>query len=1579
MKKILLLSIFALSITSIFSQGYLEMIQKGTFTVQQIQAAAEAHFDVVGTGRGTGYHPYKRWEYSALHTMNEEGYLPTNETLLTEFFAARASRQNMSLVDTSNWEDLGPTTWNSTSGWNPGVGRITAFSVDPADQNHIIVGSQTGGVWKTIDGGTNWTVLTDSFINMDVYSLAIDPVDKDLYYWGSSSGLIFVSSDAGATWNQLVNLSGSDVNRILIDPTDTSKIFCSVESGGIFRSTNGGTSWSGPITGEATGFDLEFKPGDTNTVYASGNRFYVSTNGGSSFSEVSSSFNSAQTKMIAVSPADANVVFVIEENGGLFGGLFKSTNDGSSFSELDHSGLNYFGYSATASDAYGQAPRDMDIVISPVDIDEVHIAGIHSWRSLDGGVTFELSSFWTDSGAASLDVGYCHADVDLMEFVGNNLYLGTDGGIFVATDSDEVMNDFFYTDLTFGLGIRQFYRIGVSQTNPEIIVGGSQDNGSSFYNTSGNWFDWLGADGMEGFVDKDNSDIFYGTAQNGTLYKSTDGGATRVELPTPPGTGNWVTPFEQDPTDNDVIYVGYDEVYKSTNGGGTWSAISQDFGPNMDYLKIAPSNNQIMYGSVDGSLYKTTDGGATDWTSLSGYGGSFINDIAIHPTDPNRVAVATNSSNLIFISEDGGSTWTSMLLNLPSYTAYSLVWENSSVNRLFVGMNYGIYYIDDNLTQWQIFSNNLPNVRVYELEINETKGMIYAGTYGRGVFRSLLPDVATDIDSPSTPMNLVASNIDETLFDLGWDASTDNVGVIGYEIFQDGVSIGTSSTNSYNVTGLSPSTTYTYTVTAYDAAGNVSSPSAPLGVTTLDPTPVSCTNTVSTLPYSESFETLGNLGFWVQVTDDDGDWVQNTGVTPSTSTGPSSASDGSYYMFLEASLNGSDGEIGPNATAILEGPCVALSTISNVQLSFDYHAYGSDVFNASLVVEGSTTEGNWINLYSTPTIITSQDLWINETIDLSGYNEDMKIRFVGTTGNGWSSDIAIDNISFDQIPCTGVTKTWNGSTWSPAGNPIENDAVVINGNYDTAINGNLNACTLTVNSGFTLDVASDSYIKVERDITVDGNLIIAHTGNVVQTNASAPVTNNGTISVRVTTPDLDSRDFMVMGSPMTIETRQSVWSSAFLVLEAITANFVPHPDVTIQFPAAENFADDNNDFWSEVVTGNLAPGEGYIVRPQAGYGQPGGIFSYDFQQGTLNNGIVNFNVAYNTSKNDSPNIMANPYASAISADAFIAANSMIDEVYFWEHLTPPSPGLPGAGSMNFSMQDISMYNLTGGTAAAADLTGTLTEPNGVIATGQGFGIKATAAGTAQFNNTMRLTSGNNTLRISQEMDRIWLQVKTDEHELYSTTLIGFSDTTTPEFDAGYDSRRLASVVSLYSHLDSDLSKEMGIQSLSKLREDSKVAIGFSTLIAEETRFKVSMIKSDGPLIEQATVYLFDNELQLLTNLSEGDYEFTADQGTFENRFTLLFEGAVLGIDGILHSSNLKVYPNPTSGRLDIVSTSDTIIAKAQLMDLHGRVLKTVEVNSTLGTIDISEFSSATYLLKLSTDQGVETIKRISKE
>ncbi len=937
MKRNYISIVLFLFVFNVWSQEYKRMIAAGTYTVQEIQAAAEAHFEVVGKERGKGYNPYKRWEYNALRNMDVNGMLNSPDYYFNELenFNNYLNQYGSELrTTTGTWEQLGPFSWNATSGWNPGVGRITSIGIDETNTDHMIVGGETGGVWKTTDGGNNWTVLTDNLSNINVYALTIHPTSSSTYFWGSTSGTIFKSVDGGSTWNLLADTGIGNVNKILIDPTNTSKMYCTVEGGGIYKSTDSGTSWSLINPSATTGYDVEFKPGDTDVIYASGTNFFKSIDGGLTFNPnpsipstinffnqeyvsgntnwsnsmanqngsvapktgsgmallyfgntngpvtklvspsldlstatnpqlkfsftqaewggnqdelkvyyktstvgtwvelasytndvsswlditlnlpnktsdyyiafeghakygygvtiddvsvedvsqgvvfqdgfeagVSPNFND-EPKMIGVSANNPSVVYVLEANEGTFGSFYKSIDSGGNFTRLDHIGKNYFGYESDASDDLGQAPRDMDIAVNPNDVDEVHIAGIISWRSTDGGTTFNVTSQWTPYYSNNQNIGYCHADVDIMLFVGAHLYVGTDGGIFVAENTGTV-NSSYYRDLSLGLGIRQFYKIGVSQTDPEIVMGGSQDNGVSIMDASGNWTDWLGADGAETFVDKTNSSIMYGATQEGVLFKTVDGGLSYISLNYSGGKkGAFITPFEQDPIIQDVIYSGYDYVYKSTDGGSSWATISQDFGNNLDHLKIAPSNNLVMYAAMGTSLYRTDNGGNTDWTLVTGFLGS-INSIAIHPTDPNKVAIATIGTQKVYVSTDGGANWTSYLNNLPDFNALALVWQNNAMDGLYVGMNYGVYYIDNTFTDWQPFVNNLPNVIISELEINTAINKIYASTYGRGLWRSDLFDATLSVKSNELKNISVFPNPMSSEVNLSWNRSED--------------------------------------------------------------------------------------------------------------------------------------------------------------------------------------------------------------------------------------------------------------------------------------------------------------------------------------------------------------------------------------------------------------------------------------------------------------------------------------------------------------------------------------------------------------------------------------------------------------------------------------------------------------------------------------------------------------------------------------------------------------------------------------------------------------------------------------
>ena len=569
------------------------------------------------------------------------------------------------------------------------------------------------------------------------------------------------------------------------------------------------------------------------------------------------------------------------------------------------------------------------------------------------------------------------------------------------------------------------------------------------------------------------------------------------------------------------------------------------------------------------------------------------------------------------------------------------------------------------------------------------------------------------------------------------------------------------------------------------------------------------------------------------------------------------------------------------------------------------------------------------------------------------------------------------------------TTEFNGVSWSN-GTPDVGSNAKIASNYDTDLGGlpSFEACTCEIDDNRTLTIGANDYIRIEKDITVNGNLIVKHQGSVVQTDPSAVVLrNNGTgaeINVELTTPPLKKRDFMLMGSPMNLETRNGVYNSAFLVLEHTPSNFIPHPSV----PAgATNFADDNGDAWNAMPSGSIEVGEAYIVRPQSGYSDPiyvnpGDAFTFDmtYTLGTLNNGTVVRNITFNglgTNPDGTPNFLANPYASAIDAGLLIndGSNSLLNEVYFWEHLTPPSPMTPGANSMNFSMGDLSMYNGSMGIPAAND-TGGSTTPNGVISTGQGFGMKAFGAGTVTFKNSMRLNTGNTTLRTPEGLEKITLRVYNQQYGLGSYTGIAFSPNGTAGLDPTMDSERLATFIALYSHLP-DGSQQLGIQTRERYESGMKIPVGFDSQLTEEVSYVISITDIEGENLADATVYLIDTYKNTITDLTQSDYEFFTNKGQFSERFILKFESdSVLGSSEAALSS-IVAYPNPTNTILNIVSPHTPIVS-IKVADPGGRAVLNVAVEEQHRyQLDMSQLQSAVYFVRIDTGDGSLT-KRIIK-
>lgn len=805
------LAMFLLSPINGQAQDWYAMTEGENVDYFEVVAAAEKHFAEHGTGKGSGYKLYQRWKYFAERLMEDNGHLPSPSEMLDaqRSFKNKYRTQSKTANFTGDWKELGPFAWQNGSGWNPGVGRIVAIAVSATNQDLIFAGSPGGGIWRTTDGGQLWEPLGDEMSNLSIYGIGIDPFDNNNVYALNSAGRILKSTNQGDSWTEIYNTGSSlsNARRFAFHPTQQGTFMVSTGNG-VWKSTDNGGSFTRTLTTSVE--DVYYKPNDPSVVYACGRTFYKSTNGGDSFSQKMTGLTANARMRMAVTPANPEYVYVVQASGGSFGSLSRSTNSGESFSSR----------AATNPPYFTQAGRDMAIMASTTNAEEIHVAGMNNHRSTNGGSSFTELATWS----SPTDPSYIHADVEVMLCVNDVFYTGSDGGVYRSTNHGDN-----YTDLSSlgGLAVHQFYRISGYPGDPELMIGGSQDNGVNIMkNKSRTWLSWLGADGMEAFIDHTNPDIMYGATQNGSLSKSTNGGQSRFGISAPESSGNWVTPFEMDPQDGNKIYVGYTNAYRSNDGGTNWTNLTNsiNIGGNLDEITIAPSNNDYIYIARRTSLWRTSNGQSNSptWTSLSGFSGN-VNYIAVDPNDPQRVAIACSGSR-VYVSTDGGANWTDKTLSLPSTGANCVIFDAESNNGLYVGTGSAVYYINDNEADWLPFSSGLPNASVNELDIHYDTKTIRIGTYGRGMWESgmygssLSPSITSSGDFIFCEGN-----------DVELEATIENQAGISftYEWKKDGVTIAGANTATYVA-----SETGNYTVLMDD--GDAFGESSPFSVTVVE-------------------------------------------------------------------------------------------------------------------------------------------------------------------------------------------------------------------------------------------------------------------------------------------------------------------------------------------------------------------------------------------------------------------------------------------------------------------------------------------------------------------------------------------------------------------------------------------------------------------------------------------------------------------------------------------------------------------------------------------------------------------------
>ncbi len=738
----------------------------------EIQSQFEEYWKNKTVERGKGFKPFKRWEWYWEMRVDEEGNFPPAGINRLEYNNYLSTHK----VDNSSrmsWSSLGP---NSTTGGYAGTGRINAVAFDPDNDNIIYVGAAGGGIWKTTNGGTSWTSLGDELASIGVSGIVVHPTNSDIIYLATGDGDasdnysvgVLKSTDAGLTWNT-TGLDWSVTNfrviRAMIMDPDDSDVLMVASSVGIYRTIDAGVNWTQEISGNF--YDIELNPlASTDIFYAcTSNKLYKSSNNGDSWTE-KQTISGSNRLALATTADDDTYVYALSSLSGNngFNGLFRSTDSGESYTEQSDT-PNLLGWNFNGGDSGGQGWYDLCIAADPTDKDVIYTGGVNTWKSTDGGVNWSINTMWY-GGTSAPEV---HADKHAMEWQDDNtLWQGNDGGIYVTSDGGST-----WTDKTADMVISQMYRIAVSQTDTKVIAG-LQDNGTKLKGTGSTWTDEIGGDGMDCAIKPTDSNVMYGSLYYGDIRRSTNGGGSWTDIQNNISgnpSGAWVTPFILDPSNPSTIIAGFKDVYKSTNQGNSWTTIGSGLtSNNLSYVAIAPSNSNYIYVGRGNQLWRTTDGG-TNWSTLSGPGNN-TNKLVVNPSDPDHI-YATRSNytagQKVYESLDGGSSWTNISGTLPNIPANTICFHDDGDETLYVGMDIGVYYRNNNTSDWILYDTALPNVEITDLEVIVQDNEIYAGTYGRGLWKA-----ATIGESVVclTPINLAASNIDYNSMDFSWSAPT---------------------------------------------------------------------------------------------------------------------------------------------------------------------------------------------------------------------------------------------------------------------------------------------------------------------------------------------------------------------------------------------------------------------------------------------------------------------------------------------------------------------------------------------------------------------------------------------------------------------------------------------------------------------------------------------------------------------------------------------------------------------------------------------------------------------------------------
>jgi len=756
---------------------WIEMMQDRSVNFYETQKAFNEYWKDREVTKGSGWKPFKRWEWWAEHHINPDGTYQPADKIYTEYKKYLAKFPNAKDSD-GDWENLGPI--NVPSKGYEGLGRVNSIAFHPTDPDIIYIGAPAGGCWKYDAGTQEWVSTTDELPTLGVSSIVVDWNNPDNVFIGTgdrdagdAAGMgVFKSSDDGITWEQWNNgMGNTTVGRMIQHPTDPD-IMYAASSAGIFKTTDAGANWSSIQYGGYK--DILFKPGNPSILYAGGSgNFYRSLDDGVNWEQITNGLPGGSRSVIAVTSDDQEYVYCLLSNGDSYKGIYQSTNGGASFTEMSTS-PNIMSWGCNGGSG-GQAWYDLDVAVDPNNKDIIYAGGVNCFKSVDGGVTWDITSHWW----GDCSVQAVHADLHVLEYnpINDRLYAGNDGGIYYTEN-----NGITWPEITDGLPISQVYRIGQCKIDKDKVINGYQDNGSSTYFGNNNWQTTNGGDGMECVYDHTDANYSYSTIYFGDIYRHyNNGNGYHVGGNGSHGmneSGGWITPFCLHEENSDIMFAGMKNVWR-TDGiksyNFIWEKITNAGSGDIDVVEHSPANSDLFYYARNSQLYRSDNVMDEDpeWITLTTFlpGSGNVYDVEAHHF--NEEVVYITRSSKVYVSDDKGFTWTDISGSLPIINMNSLAAYENSIDGIYVGSDAGVYYREAEMDDWIMFSNGLPvDASINEIEIyhnpdNPEEDAIRAGTYGRGLWSSTvwygIPVADFEANETNVPVGCEINFTDHTL------------------------------------------------------------------------------------------------------------------------------------------------------------------------------------------------------------------------------------------------------------------------------------------------------------------------------------------------------------------------------------------------------------------------------------------------------------------------------------------------------------------------------------------------------------------------------------------------------------------------------------------------------------------------------------------------------------------------------------------------------------------------------------------------------------------------------------------------